>query len=145
MYGTDDINHPGILSNFERIGRYAVSGNFTIEHDELLRSKQLVEDAKATTNAKNTTAIVMAANPFHRAHERLIRQTLEKTDLLVIFLLKPYHNADLSYNLRVKVLEYFIHYFLPKNRVVVVPLESSYIFGGYNEIILDAIIRNNFV
>ncbi|MBN2895593.1 MAG: sulfate adenylyltransferase [Campylobacterales bacterium] len=144
MYGTDDINHPGILSNFERIGRYAVSGPLQIRHEELLATKAQIAELKAATGANITNALVMAANPFHRAHERLIRQTLEKSDLLVIFLLKPYHNADLTFELRAKVLDYFIHHFLPKNRVIVVPLESSYIFGGYNEIILDAIIARNY-
>jgi sulfate adenylyltransferase len=86
----------------------------------------------------------MAANPLHRAHERLIRQTLENTDLLVIFLLKPYTESNLSYDIRKKALDFFINNFLTKNHVVVVPLENSYIFAGYNEIILDAIVAKNY-
>ncbi|MDY0116278.1 MAG: hypothetical protein RBR59_01730 [Sulfurimonadaceae bacterium] len=86
----------------------------------------------------------MAANPLHRAHEKLIRQTLENTDLLVIFLLKPYDNTNLNFDTRYKSLEYFVSNFLPTNRVLVVPLENSYIFAGYNELILDAIVANNY-
>ncbi len=144
IYGTSDESHPGIASGYKRIGKYALSGDFNIIHKELLETKKKVHEAKTSLQAKKTTAIFMAANPLHRGHERLIRQTLEKTDLLVIFLLKPYTEADLKYELREKVLEYFIHHFLPKNRVRVVPLESSYIFGGYNEIILDAIVAKNY-
>ena len=144
IYGTSDESHPGIASSYKRIGKYALSGDFNIEHQELLEMKRQVQEAKDSLNARRTTAIMMAANPLHRGHERLIRQTLEKTDLLVIFLLKPYTKADLKYELREEVLEYFIHHFLPKNRVRVIPLESSYIFGGYNEIILDAIVAKNY-
>ncbi len=38
----------------------------------------------------------------------------------------------------------FIENFLPSNRVVVVPLENSYIFAGYNELVLDALVAKNF-
>ncbi len=144
MYGTDNTEHPEIASKQKRLGNYAISGEFSIEHQKFLIKKQKVHDAKKSIEAKKTTAIMMALNPLHRAHERLIRQTLETTDLLVIFLLKPYNNTDLSYELREKVLLYFIENFLPKNRVLILPLESSYIFGGYNEIILDAIVAKNY-
>jgi sulfate adenylyltransferase len=87
---------------------------------------------------------MMAANPLHRAHERLIRQSLESSDLTVIFLLKPYETADLQYNLRYEALKYFVDNYLPKNRVIIVPLESNYIFAGINEIIIDAIVAKNY-
>ena len=144
MYGTDDTQHPGIASKHQRLGNYAISGEFNIKHNELLKAKEKLLKAKESTQAKETTAIMMALNPLHRAHERLIRQTLESCDLLVIFLLKPYHSADLQYKLREEVLTYFIDNFLPKNRVLIIPLESSYIFGGFNEIILDAIVAKNY-
>ena len=38
----------------------------------------------------------------------------------------------------------FVNNYLPKNRVIVVPLENSYIFGGHNEVILDAIVAQNY-
>jgi sulfate adenylyltransferase len=87
---------------------------------------------------------MMSARPFHRAHERLIRITLEKTDLLVIFLLKPYTEDLVSYDLRLKTLQYFIENYLQKNRVVVVPFENTYIFSGYNNAVLDSICARNF-
>ncbi|MEA1919703.1 MAG: sulfate adenylyltransferase [Campylobacterota bacterium] len=144
MYGTDNTKHPGVATNTKRIGKYAICGDFNLKHNDLLLEKEKVLKAQEAIQAKKSTAIMMALNPLHRGHERLIRQTLERTDLLVIFLLKPYHNADLSYDLREKALTYFIDNFLPKNRVLIVPLESSYIFGGYNEIILDAIVAKNY-
>ncbi|WP_455755581.1 sulfate adenylyltransferase [Sulfurimonas sp.] len=143
IYGTDDENHPGVMATLKRLGSWAISGEYKILNTKPNQNLQIIEQAKKIIDAKHTSSIFMAANPMHRAHERLIRQTLDNTDLLVIFLLKPYDNANLSYDIRKEALEFFISNFLPKNRVVIVPLENSYIFAGFNEIIIDAIVAKN--
>jgi len=91
IYGTDDISHPGVLATMNRLGPLAVSGEYKLVNKSSNQNKQLIEEAKKRVDAKHTTSLVMAANPLHRAHERLIRQALENTDLLVIFLFKSYH------------------------------------------------------
>lgn len=144
IYGTEDLSHPGVSATFKRLGQYAICGDYTIDLSPVETIKKTIEDAKKAIDAQHTTAIFMAANPLHRAHERLIRQTLEKTDLIVIFLLKPYKNTNLTFELRKQVLEFFIENYLPKSRVIIVPLENSYIFAGNNEVILDAIVANNY-
>jgi sulfate adenylyltransferase len=144
IYGTDDDTHPGVQATYSRIGSLAISGDFTIANPKDHEYKDTIKEAKELVNAKHTTALMMAANPLHRAHEKLIRQTLDSTDLLVIFLLKPYTESNLSFDIRKESLEYFINNFLTKNEVVIVPLENSYIFAGYNEIILDAIVAKNY-
>ena len=144
IYGTTDTTHPGIQATLKRLGRFAISGEYTLVKPSSNKNKQIIENAKNMVDAKKTAAIMMAANPLHRAHERLLRQTLESVDLLVIFLLKPYNNDNLSYQLRYDTLKYFIDNFLPKNKAVIVPLENSYIFAGYNEIIIDAIVAKNY-
>lgn len=144
IYGTDNISHPGVASTYKRLGKYSVTGDYTIDTSSLEQKKQEIEDAKQRIGAQHTTAIMMAANPLHRAHERLIRQTLERTDLIVIFLLKPYDTTDLPYALRLETMTYFIENFLPKNRVIIVKLENSYLFAGSNEVIIDAIVAHNY-
>jgi sulfate adenylyltransferase len=144
IYGTDDISHPGVMATLKRIGSLAVSGEYTLLNKSSNTNKEIISEAKKLIDAKHTTALVMGANPLHRAHEKLIRQTLENTDLLVIFLLKPYTESNLSYEIRKKALDFFINNFLTKNHVVVVPLENSYIFAGYNEIIIDAVVAKNY-
>jgi sulfate adenylyltransferase len=144
IYGTDDLTHPGVMATIKRLGSWAISGEYEIVNKEPNEYVKIIQDAKNVLNAKSTSSIFMAANPLHRAHERLIRQTLDTTDLLVIFLLKPYNSDNLSFDIRNEALEFFISNFLPKNKVVVVPLENSYIFAGYNEIIIDAIVAKNY-
>lgn len=144
IYGTEDLSHPGVNATYKRLGKYAICGNYTIDVTSITSIRQTIKNAKEQVGAKHVTAIFMAANPLHRAHERLIRQSLERTDLIIIFLLKPYNSSDLSYELRDEVLQFFVKNYLPFNRVIVVPLENSYIFAGSNEVILDAIVAKNY-
>ncbi len=144
IYGTDDAAHPGVKATSKRLGRYAVSGEYSISTRMIDSSREKLQEIIEHNNAKHVTAIMMAANPLHRAHERLIRQSLEQTDLLVIFLLKPYNTSDLHFDLRYDSTDYFIRHFLPQNRVVIIPLENSYVFAGYNEVIIDAIVAKNY-
>jgi sulfate adenylyltransferase len=122
----------------------AVSGKYVLANKKAKQNIVNIRNAKKAISAQHTTAIVMAANPLHRGHERLIREALDNTDLLVIFLLKPYESTNLSYDLRKEALDFFVNNFLPKSRVIIVPLENSYIFAGYNEIIINAIVAKNY-
>ena len=144
IYGTDDEMHPGVRQTSKRLGEYAVCGDYTLVEAIPNFHKDEINNAKERIGAKNVNAIMMAANPLHRGHERLIRQSLENSDLTVVFLLKPYEKADLLYSLRYESLDYFINNYLPKNRVIIVPLETNYIFAGINEIIIDAIVAKNY-
>lgn len=144
IYGTEDLSHPGVNATHKRLGKYAICGDYSIDLSSVQSIQSMIKEAKDQIGAQHATALFMAANPLHRAHERLIRQSLERTDLIVIFLLKPYNNGDLKYDLRYQTLKYFVDNYLPRNRVVIVPLESSYIFAGSNEVILDAIVAKNY-
>ncbi|MDD2780342.1 sulfate adenylyltransferase [Sulfuricurvum sp.] len=144
IYGTEDLSHPGVNATHKRLGKYAICGDYSINLSSVQSIQSMIKEAKEQIGATHVTALFMAANPLHRAHERLIRQSLERTDLIIIFLLKPYNNADLKYDLRYQTLEFFVENYLPQNRVVIVPLESSYIFAGSNEVILDAIVAKNY-
>jgi len=144
IYGTEDLAHPGVSATYKRLGKYALCGEYSIDLSPIEEIQSKITKAQEQISAKHTTAIFMAANPLHRAHERLIRQSLERSDLVVIFLFKPDGNSDLKYELRHEVLEFFITNYLPQGRVIVVPLENSYIFAGSNEVILDAIVAKNY-
>ncbi|MDQ7060765.1 MAG: sulfate adenylyltransferase [Sulfurimonas sp.] len=147
IFGTDDLSHPGVESAIGRFGTWAVSGEYALTNTtsyQNLLNKEAISTAKRMIQAKHTTALIMSANPLHRANERLIRQAIDTTDLLVIFLTKPYNSKNLDYKLREEALIFFINNFLPKNRVIIVPLEQNYIFAGYNELIVDAIVIKNY-
>jgi sulfate adenylyltransferase len=145
IYGTQNPSHPGVQATLKRLGRFAVSGKFEVDYPKLRTIKEQITIAKDRIGAKQTSAMMMAARPLHRAHERLIRTTLDRSDLVVIFLFKPYQeDPTLPYELRYRSMDYFIKTYLPANRVIIVPLEYTYIFAGYNEVILNALVAQNY-
>jgi sulfate adenylyltransferase len=143
IYGSADPTHPGVKNTMARLGELAVSGPYRVEYplirDTLNRIRRMIQ----RTGAQKVSAMMLAANPLNRAHERIIRQTLTDTDLIVLFLRKPFTNEGLRYDIRYNALNLFIDNFLPRNRALVVPFENTYIFAGYNELILDALLAKN--
>ena len=144
IYGTADESHPGVKNTMKRLGKIAVTGEYTVEYPLITSSKKVIQEKIEETGAKNVSALMLAANPLNRAHERMIRQTIDQSDLVVLFLLKPFTKDGLRYDIRHEAILTFIENFLPTNKVMIVPLENSYIFSGYNELILDALVAKNY-
>lgn len=144
IFGTYDTTNPETKTYLKRLGNIALCGEYELDFDDIKNVKAKIAEAKEQIGAKNVSALMLDARPFHRAHERVIRITLEKSDLLIIFLLKPYKKDILPYELRLKAMEYFVDNFLPKNKVIVVPFENTYLFMSYKNAILDSICANNF-
>jgi len=144
IYGTSDNSHPGVKNTLARLGDIAVSGEYRVVYpiieDNINRINRLI----SITGARKVSAMMLAGNPFNRAHERMIRQTLSNSDILVIFLRKPFNADGLRYDIRHNSLSTFIENYLPRNRVIVIPFENTYIFAGYNELILDALLAKNY-
>jgi len=144
IYGTADQSHPGVRNTIKRIGRIAVSGDYTVEYPLISGTKRMVKEKIEEQNAVKVSSMVLSASPLNRAHERMIRQAIDYSDLVVLFLLKPFNTTGLRYDIRHTALMTFIENFLPQNKVIIVPLENSYIFAGYNELILDALVAKNY-
>ncbi len=144
IYGTTDTSFPAVSRAMKRLGEWAVSGSYSVEYAEIKTNISKVATAIKENGAKRVAGIMLGANPFNRAHERVIRQALDSSDLLVIFLMKPFTEEGIDFKIRQESLYIFIETFLPNNRIVVVPFENSYIFTGYNELVLDALFAKNY-
>ncbi len=145
IFGNYDTQNPATRAFLNRLGKYSIYGKYSVNYDGIKNVKKDIKDAIKSSGAKSVAAIMMDARPFHRAHERLLRITLEKTDLVVVFLSKHQRKTDkISYETKRDILKYAIDNYLPKNRVLVVPFESTYLFAGFNDAILDCICANNF-
>jgi len=143
IYGTSDTTHPGVKNTMQRLGDIAVSGEFTVNYPLLEDNIKRIQNMVYKTGAKVITSMMLAANPLNRAHERMIRQAVSDSDLLIIFLRKPFTNDGLRYDIRHNALATYIDNFLPRNKVLIVPFENSYIFAGFNELVLDALLAKN--
>jgi len=144
IYGSSDPSHPGVKNTMARLGDIAVSGEYTVEYPLVTDNIKRIKSMITKTGAKVISSMMLAANPFNRAHERMIRQAISDADLLVIFLRKPFTSEGLRYDIRYNALNTFIENFLPRNKVIVIPFENSYIFAGFNELILDALLAKNY-
>jgi len=144
IYGTSDPSHPGVRNTIGRLGKIAVSGDYHVAYPLVSSYLKKVKESIKEQNAKNVSALMLAANPLNRAHERMIRQALEQSDMVILFLLKPFNSYGLRFDIRYEAVMSFIEHFLPPNKVIVVPLENSYIFAGYNELVLDALVAKNY-
>ncbi|MCF6205438.1 MAG: sulfate adenylyltransferase [Sulfurovum sp.] len=144
IYGTADPSHPGVKNTTSRLGEIAVSGPYHVEYPLIEDNIKRIQKMITKTGAKFVSSMMIAANPLNRAHERMIRQAISDSDLLVIFLRKPFTNEGLRYDIRYNALIRFIDNFIPRNKVLVIPFENTYIFAGYNELILDAILAKNY-
>lgn len=144
IYGTADNTHPGVKNTITRLGNIAVSGEYTIEYPLIEDNKKRIQTMITRTSAKLVSSLMLAANPLNRAHERMIRQTISESDLLIIFLRKPFTSEGLRYDIRHNALTTFVENFLPRNKVLIIPFENSYVFAGYNELIRDALLAKNY-
>jgi sulfate adenylyltransferase len=144
IYGTSDSTHPGVKNTTLRLGNIAVSGEYTVVYPLIEDNKKRIQSMISRTGAKFVSSLMLAANPLNRAHERMIRQAISDSDLLIIFLRKPFTSEGLRYDIRHNALTTFVENFLPRNKVLIIPFENSYIFAGTNELILDALLAKNY-
>ncbi len=144
IYGTADSSHPGVRNTITRLGEIAVSGEYSVGYPLIEDNIRRIKSMIIKTGAKFVSSMMLAANPLNRAHERMIRQAISTSDLLVIFLRKPFTTEGLRYDIRHNALSTFVDNFLPRNKVIIIPFENSYIFAGFNELILDALLAKNY-
>jgi len=144
IYGTSDLTHPGAKNTMARLGNIAVSGQYQINYPIISDNKRRIDSMIHKTGAKFVSSMVLSANPLNRVHERMIRQAVDQSDLLVIFLRKPFTTDGLRYDIRYNALINFTEGFLARNKVLIIPFENTYIFAGYNELTLDAILAKNY-
>lgn len=144
IYGTNNPEHPGVQDTYRRLGHYAVCGEYEVDFDDIKDHKDKIKEAIEDTQPTSISSMMLTARPFHRVHERVIRTALVKSDLLILFVQKPFVDDIISFETKLKTLQHFVDNYLPKSKAVVIPLENTYIFGGFNELALNAIVAKNY-
>jgi len=143
IYGTKDTkNYPQVAKTLKRLGKYAIAGKFWVE-DYGIR-KKIDYARELIKNKQNVVGMTMHAKPIHRVHEKIMRQAIEKNDLLIVFLIKNIQEDEVPYKLRYESLKFVVENYFPKEKIIIIPLLNTYIFSGVNEAILDAMIARNF-
>lgn len=128
---------------YQRIGDYAIYGDLEVVGYKVSQNKQRIQDKIDALGAKKICGVMLNANPIHKVHEKILEESLFKHDLLVIFV--PHHNSwFLPFSLRIESLEYVVNNFLPFEKILVIPLDYTYLLAGQNRMILNALICKNY-
>ena len=129
----------------EQSGKIAISGEFSLRKNQLVSTKEQIQKRIAEVGANKVTAIMLTADPMHRLHERLIRMTIDKADLVLIFLVRTFSSEGrLDFDLRLECLEYVCENYIPKERVCIVPFSNTTLFSDHINPVLEAIAAKNF-
>ena len=108
------------------LGKYGISGEFELYDESLQISKDALNELIKESGAKKITAVFLTADPFNRAHERLVRMTIGKADLVVVFLIRTReerHNQN----------------YLPTKKVFVFALKNTTLFSSHANPTLECI------
>lgn len=145
VFGTSDLDHPGVKKERER-SPWRVGGKVTL--DEKYKSNVLYKGYIAEIfkgeNSIKTIAGFQTRNPIHRAHEYLQRVALETCDALFINPLIGWKKkGDFTEEAVMGAYETMIREFYPKNRVHLRGLKTRMYYAGPREAIFHAIIRRN--
>ncbi len=121
------------------LGKYGISGEFELYDESLQISKDALNELIKESGAKKITAVFLTADPFNRAHERLVRMTIDKADLVVVFLVRTREERHIDYEIRKQVLDFFNQNYLPTNKVFVFALKNTTLFSSHANPTLECI------
>lgn len=151
VYGTTELEHPGVHYLFNQTGNYYLSGKLTKvkmpQHFDFVSLRKTPADLKKYFNENGIKKIVafQTRNPMHRAHlELTLRASVESNAHLLIHpvvgLTKP---DDVDYFTRVKCYQKLMNYF-PEGFATLSVIPLAMRMAGPREALWHAIIRKNY-
>jgi sulfate adenylyltransferase len=150
VYGTDDVNHPGVAkmtSMKERLlgGKIQVSKKIAQSSLRKYRKTPAETRTEMAQRGWKTTVGFQTRNVPHVAHEMLQKAALNLYDgLFVNPLIGKKKQGDFKDEVILSAYETLIDNYYPKNRAMFVTLHTEMRYAGPKEAIHHAIMRKNF-
>ena len=150
LFKTDEPAHPGVAA-FLSGGEFALAGPIewfgntdTLKLTGPWRTPAETREEIAR-RAWRKVAGFQTRNPIHRAHEYVLRTTLEVTDGLLLHpLVGETRPEDIPVELRMRCYQVLLDQYLPSQHVLFGVLPAWMRYGGPREAVLHALVRKNF-
>lgn len=151
VYGTDDMNHPGVATVFNESDTY-VSGEIELiaypQRDDINSDYYVLPSRMRELFKERNWKTVVAfqtRNPIHRAHEYIQKSALEFVDgLLVHPLVGATKKDDIPATVRMQCYETLIDHYYSKDNTMLSVLPSAMRYAGPREAVLHALVRQNY-
>ncbi|EKJ5634110.1 sulfate adenylyltransferase [Campylobacter coli] len=143
----NDKNFSNIFSphtcSLDDMGEICIGGEIEIYNSTIQKIKEEFHKTKENLNAHKITAIVSSFDPLHRAHERMFRWTIDKADLVVVFLVESFDANGFDFDLKQNYLKKFIQNYLPPDRIFIFPLKDINLFHAHLNPSLESILAKS--
>jgi sulfate adenylyltransferase len=149
VYGTTDVNHPGV-NRLYKMKEFLVGGGVEIfhlkENDEIQKFRMDPSETRSEIVRRGWKTVVgfQTRNVPHVAHEMLQKAALNIYDgLFVNPLIGKKKIGDFTDSLIINAYESLIMNYFPKNRVLFSTIHTTMRYAGPREAIHHAIMRKN--